>query len=170
MLKKYCSRDDQNESSKAHQVGTTVSPMASVSRVSSNENEDELVMRSATPQGARLSNTEVLADLPNYLSHLPDNQEMICYVYCQVQTYCLDLYVWGCYVPGRLYLCGSPSLLLFSLLPGCFSIASKAASEPLFQAYYVIECRRSTVPISSILGNLPSPAYSVWRNIESAHE
>jgi len=34
---------------------------------------------------------------------------------------------------------------------GCFSIASKAASEPLFQAYYVIECRRSTVPISSIL-------------------
>ena len=33
----------------------------------------------------------------------------------------------------------------------CFSIASKAASEPLFQAY-VIECRRSTVPISSILG------------------
>ena len=53
---------------------------------------------------------------------------------------------------------------------GCFSIASKAAAEPLFQAYYVIECRRSTVPISSILGNLPSPAYFVWRNIESAHE
>ena len=52
---------------------------------------------------------------------------------------------------------------------GCFSISSKAASEPLFQAYYVIESRRSTVPISSILGNLPSPVYSVWRNIESAH-
>ena len=52
----------------------------------------------------------------------------------------------------------------------CFLIASKAASEPQFQAYYVIECRRSTVPISSILGNLPNPAYSVWRNIEAAHE
>ncbi|XP_071063128.1 uncharacterized protein [Pseudochaenichthys georgianus] len=74
MLKKYCTREDQSESSKAHQVETTVSPMASVSKVSSNEDEDELVMRSATPQGARLSNTEVLADLPNYLSHLPDIQ------------------------------------------------------------------------------------------------
>ncbi|XP_071058174.1 uncharacterized protein [Pseudochaenichthys georgianus] len=59
MLKKYCTREDQSESSKAHQVETTVSPMASVSKVSSNEDEDELVMRSATPQGARLSNTEV---------------------------------------------------------------------------------------------------------------
>nr|XP_033942275.1 uncharacterized protein LOC117449038 isoform X1 [Pseudochaenichthys georgianus] len=77
MLKKYCTREDQSESSKAHQVETTVSPMASVSKVSSNEDEDELVMRSATPQGARLSNTEVLVDLPNYLSHLLDIQKLI---------------------------------------------------------------------------------------------
>ncbi|KAK5902645.1 hypothetical protein CesoFtcFv8_007881 [Champsocephalus esox] len=32
MLKKYCTREDQSESSKAHQVETTVSPMASVSK------------------------------------------------------------------------------------------------------------------------------------------
>jgi len=54
-------------------------------------------------------------------------------------------------------------------LTGCFSISSKASPEPLFQAYYVIECSRSTVPMSSILGNLPSPAYFVWRNVEAAH-
>ena len=37
---------------------------------------------------------------------------------------------------------------------GCFSMSRKAAPEPLFQAYYAIECRRRTVPMSSTLGIL----------------
>nr|XP_033962443.1 uncharacterized protein LOC117464021 [Pseudochaenichthys georgianus] len=53
MLKKYCTREDQSESSKAHQVETTVSPMASVSKLSSNEDEDELVMRRSKEQTAQ---------------------------------------------------------------------------------------------------------------------
>ena len=39
------------------------------------------------------------------------------------------------------------------------------SSKALFQAYYVIEWRWRTVPMSSILGILPSPA----RNFEAAH-
>lgn len=49
-----------------------VKAIASVSKVSTAE--DGLVMRSSSPQGARLSNSEVLSDLPSYLSHLPDSQ------------------------------------------------------------------------------------------------
>ena len=54
------------------QVHDAVSPMALISKVSSDD--DELVMHNATPQGARLSNTQVLSDLAHYLSHLPDTQ------------------------------------------------------------------------------------------------
>ncbi len=64
---------------------TAVSPMATISKVSSTVDEDDLVMRNATPQGA--SNTEVLFNLPHYLSHLPDDQQddikkLICYYPC----------------------------------------------------------------------------------------
>ncbi|XP_030271730.1 uncharacterized protein LOC115581049 isoform X3 [Sparus aurata] len=69
MMKPYLSREDGDMSSAAHDV---VSPMALTSKVSSDE--DELVMRNATTQGARLSNSQVLSDLPHYLSHLPDAQ------------------------------------------------------------------------------------------------
>jgi len=48
-------------------------------------------------------------------------------------------------------------------------MSRKAAPETLFQGYYVIECRRRTVPMSRILGILPRPAYFVAGNFEAAH-
>ncbi|XP_037615670.1 uncharacterized protein LOC119482245 [Sebastes umbrosus] len=74
MIKLYHSRDDQSESSPVHDVKTVVSPVVSFAGVSSAGDEDGLVMRNATPQGARLSNSEVLSNLPQYLSHLRSNQ------------------------------------------------------------------------------------------------
>lgn len=65
MMKQFYSREVQNGSSTIQDVQTAISPMASVSTVSSlTGDDDELVMHSATPQGARLSYTEVLSDLP----------------------------------------------------------------------------------------------------------
>lgn len=73
MMKRYCSREGSNGSSSVQDVQTTISPIASISKVSS-QDDDGLVMHSATPQGARLRNTEVLSDLPHHLSHLADDQ------------------------------------------------------------------------------------------------
>ena len=42
--------------------------------MSSLNDDDELVIHSATPQGARLSNTEILSDLSHHLSHLSEDQ------------------------------------------------------------------------------------------------
>lgn len=53
---------------------TVISPVACISKVSSPD-DDELVMHKATPQGERLSNTEVLSNLPHYLSHLPNDHD-----------------------------------------------------------------------------------------------
>ena len=50
---------------------------------------------------------------------------------------------------------------------GCFSMSRKDAPEPLFQGCYVIESRRRTVPMSRLLGILPSPASFVARNFEA---
>lgn len=72
MMKLYHSRADQTGSATAPVV-KTVSSMASMSTVSSCI-EDELVMRNATPQGARLSNSEILSNLPHHLSHLLNSQ------------------------------------------------------------------------------------------------
>ncbi|KAI3358165.1 hypothetical protein L3Q82_003165 [Scortum barcoo] len=78
MMKLYHSREDQNSSSLAH-VKTAVSPMVSISKVGFIDNDDggndnDLVMHDAKPQGARLSNSEILSHLTNYLSHLSDEQ------------------------------------------------------------------------------------------------
>lgn len=48
--------------------------MASVFQVSTSTDEDGLVLRSAEPQGARLSNSVILSTLPQYLSHLSHEQ------------------------------------------------------------------------------------------------
>ena len=63
MLKRYHTQEDRNQSTSVHDL-KTVSPMASMSKVSSSDagDEDELVMRGATPQGARLSNSGVLSN------------------------------------------------------------------------------------------------------------
>lgn len=70
MMKLYRSQEDHSESSSAHDA---VSLASSISKVSSPDN-DELIMRNAMTQGARLSNPEVLSSLPLYLSILPDDQ------------------------------------------------------------------------------------------------
>ncbi len=73
MMKLYRSHDEKGEASSVQEVKAAVSPVASIQKVSSPD-DDDLVMRNATPQGARLSNREDLYNLPHYLSHLPDNQ------------------------------------------------------------------------------------------------
>ena len=60
-------REDNNEPPISK---TVVSPMASISEVMTSAAVDGLVVRKATPQTARLSNTEVLSNLP----HLHDDQ------------------------------------------------------------------------------------------------
>lgn len=72
MIRQFCSREDREGSSAAHDI-QTVSPVASVSRVNLPEDDgDDLLMHSATPQVARLSNSEVMSDLFHHLSHLSD--------------------------------------------------------------------------------------------------
>lgn len=75
MMKRYHLREVHPGSSEA-QESTTVSPVAAVSMVGSpvDGNEDGLVMRNAASIGARLTNTEVLSQLPHNLSHLPVDQ------------------------------------------------------------------------------------------------
>lgn len=63
MMKMYHSREAKDGSLTSHDE-TVVSPMASISEVSSPAAADGLVMRNATPQEARLTNTEVLSALP----------------------------------------------------------------------------------------------------------
>lgn len=70
MMKRYHPREDE----KGLPTTQTVSPIASISEVTNPAALDGLVMRNATPQGARLGNTEVLRDLPHYLSHLQGDQ------------------------------------------------------------------------------------------------
>lgn len=65
MLKQCHARGGGSGSSRQ----TVALPVASVLRVSSVE-EDHLVMRGSCPQGATLSNSEVLSNLTLYLSHL----------------------------------------------------------------------------------------------------
>lgn len=72
-MKLYHSCDEESEVSSVQEVTAAVSPVAAIWKVSSPD-DDELVMRNATPQGARLSDTEVLSNLSHYLSHLPDDQ------------------------------------------------------------------------------------------------
>lgn len=50
-----------------HDVKTAVSPMASISKVGTLD--EELVVHNSSPQGGL-----VLSNLPQYLSHLSDNQ------------------------------------------------------------------------------------------------
>lgn len=74
MMKLYHPRDERSESSVHSESSTVVSPVVSFSGVCSDGDEDGLVMPSAAPQGARLSNSKVLSNLPHFLSHLSHNQ------------------------------------------------------------------------------------------------
>lgn len=58
MIEQYCS--NRNGSSTAQDVQIAVSPVSSL------DSDDELVMHSATPQGARLSNAKILSDLSHH--------------------------------------------------------------------------------------------------------
>lgn len=74
MLKLYHTRgDDQPEPPSTSDVKSTA-PVASFTKVGTTEPDDGLVMRNATPQGARLSNSEILSNLSNYLSHFAGDQ------------------------------------------------------------------------------------------------
>lgn len=69
MLKPYYIREAQDGSSTNQKMKTAVALITE-----SSPDDDGLVMHNATPQGARLSNSEVLSNLPRSLAHLPDNQ------------------------------------------------------------------------------------------------
>ncbi len=84
MMKLYHSREDRNKPSTSSNEKATVSPVDSFSKVSSSD-DGGLVVLHATPQGARLSNTEGLSNS----SHLPDDQrndveKLICDVPCLI--------------------------------------------------------------------------------------
>lgn len=59
---------------KVAQEQVATSPMASVSKVDVTQDEEGLVLRGAEPQSAQLGNSLILSTLPQYLSHLPDEQ------------------------------------------------------------------------------------------------
>lgn len=71
MMKPYFTAENESGTSGLPKI-QNVSAVSACSAESSTE-EDGLVMRSATPQGLRLKNTELLSDLSNFLSHLPDD-------------------------------------------------------------------------------------------------
>lgn len=75
MLKLYHPGGDVPEGTPPSTSGPVVLGVALNSKVGDSEpdNEDGLVLRSASSQSARLANSEVLKDLPSFMSHLPDS-------------------------------------------------------------------------------------------------
>lgn len=75
MLKQSHPGGDIPEGTPTSTSGPAVLGVALNSKVGDSEpdNEDELVLRNASSQSARLANSEVLKDLPSFMSHLPEN-------------------------------------------------------------------------------------------------
>ena len=74
MIKRHHTREE-NGAVNAQEVISPVAVLSGVSSFNDNDNNDGLVMRNATPQGARLLNSEMLCNLSQCLSHLPDDQQ-----------------------------------------------------------------------------------------------
>lgn len=74
MMKAYNCRENSHEETAEQPSAPVVSSIAVVNKVSTGVDEDGLLLHIAPQRSNRLSNSEMLKELPLHLSHLSDSQ------------------------------------------------------------------------------------------------